>query len=87
MARQMDVQIKKALAHPRRTEIHSYLVQKMGVGTQGADEFEMAVALGLTRPKVRYHLTVLRDANLIAHMSNSKPDAPDRYMAAVPAGK
>jgi DNA-binding transcriptional ArsR family regulator len=87
MARQMDVQIKRALAHPRRLEIFGYLVQKMGAGERGASEFELAVALGMAGAKVKYHLTVLRDADLISHTDDFIPGAPDRYMAVVPAGK
>jgi predicted ArsR family transcriptional regulator len=83
----MDVQIKRALAHPTRTEIFGYLIEKMGVGEQGVDEAELASALGLTSAKVKYHLTVLHDADLIAHADDAKPGAPDRYIAAAPAGK
>ena len=83
----MDVQIKRALAHPRRLEIFGYLVQKMGAGEQGAGEFELAVDLGMASAKVKYHLTVLRDADLISHTDDFIPGVPDRYMAVVPASK
>lgn len=83
----MDVQIKRALEYPRRTEILGYLVRKMGLGEKGADEAELADALGLTRAKVKYHLTVLRDADLIAHTDGPRPGVPGRYVAAASAGK
>lgn len=83
----MDVQIKKALGHPKRTEILGYLMQTMGVAEQGADEVELADALGMTSAKVRYHLTVLCDADLISRTDDSKPGIPDRYIACSPSGQ
>jgi DNA-binding transcriptional ArsR family regulator len=76
----MDVQTQMALAHPRRRAILGYLMQKKGEGT---GESELADFLGLTIAKVGYHLTVLRDADLILHADDSGPGAAERY---VPAG-
>ena len=61
---EMDAQLKRALSHPRRQEVFSYIMKK-GDGTR-TDEREIADALGLTVPKVKYHLMVLHDADLIA---------------------
>jgi DNA-binding transcriptional ArsR family regulator len=59
----MDVQTQRALAHPKRTEILGYLKQKRG--KEGADGSELADSLGLSKVQVKYHLAVLRDADLI----------------------
>ncbi len=59
----MDVQTQRALAHPKRTEILGYLMQKGSKG--GADENQLADALGLPRIQLKYHLAILRDADLI----------------------
>ncbi len=56
----MDVQTQRALAHPKRTEILSYLKQK-----RGGDRSELADSLGLSGVQLKYHLAVLRDADLI----------------------
>lgn len=58
----MDAQKQWALEHPRRTEILAYLMQKGEIGT---NENELANSLGLTPVKVKYHLMVLRGADLI----------------------
>lgn len=49
----------------------------IGQREAGMDEGEMPDVLGLTHAKVRYHLLVLRNADLIA----SADQAPDRYIA------
>jgi DNA-binding transcriptional ArsR family regulator len=59
----MDAQTQRALAHPKRAEILGYLMQKKG--GRGADENDLADSLGLSTVKVKYHLAVLRDADLI----------------------
>jgi predicted ArsR family transcriptional regulator len=81
----MDAQAQRALAHPKRTEILGYLVQKReGTGT---DENELADSLGLTTTKVKYHLTVLHDADLISHANDRDTGPTERYIAAAAAGK
>lgn len=59
----MDAQTQRALAHPKRTEILSYLMQKSGEA--GADENQLADSLGLSTVQVKYHLAILRDADLV----------------------
>jgi predicted ArsR family transcriptional regulator len=81
----MDTQTQRALAHPRRTEILGYLIQKQGEG--GTDESELADSLGLTTAKAKYHLTVLCDADLISHTFARDLGATERYVAGVSAGK
>ncbi len=46
----------------------------------GTEEIELAEALGLTPPLVRYHLEVLQSADLVAHVEGSEPT--DRYVVA-----
>lgn len=65
---------KQALSHPERFDILGCITQR---GT-GIGEGELADVLGLTRAKVKYHLTVLRNADLVAPVDH----APDRYVAA-----
>ena len=69
--------IKRALGHPKRLEIFGYLTQK-----GGADETELVEVLGLTAPTVRYHLSVLEDADLIANVKDRGLGSTDRYVAA-----
>lgn len=66
--------VKQALSHPERFEMLDCIAQRGA----GMDEGELAKALGLTRPKVEYHLLVLCHADLIAPADH----ASDRYVAA-----
>ncbi len=66
---------KQALSHPERFEMFDCIAQR---GT-GIGEGELVEVLGLTHAKVAYHLTVLRNADLIAPADQT----PDRYVAAV----
>ncbi len=66
--------VKQALSHPERSDMLGCITQR----GSGMGEGELADALGLTRAKVKYHLTVLRNADLIAPAEQ----APDRYVAA-----
>jgi DNA-binding transcriptional ArsR family regulator len=79
----MGTQIQRALRHPRRTEILLYLMQK----DEGTDEDELARFLDLTIAKVRYHLMVLRDADLISRADERGPSTSERYLAAHLAGR
>jgi DNA-binding transcriptional ArsR family regulator len=74
-----DSVIKRALSHPKRLEILGYLRQK-GTGT---DEAELVTALDLTAPRVKYHLSVLQSAGLIARVDDLEQG---RYIAAASAG-
>jgi DNA-binding transcriptional ArsR family regulator len=77
---EMDPHLKRALSHPGRQEILSYLMQKRD-GTRTAGR-EIAEALGLSVAKVRYHLTVLHDAELIAIDEEQGRDETERsYIA------
>jgi len=70
------------LGHPKRLEIFGYLTQK-----GGADEAELVGALALTAPRVKYHLSILHDANLIAQVEGVDHGKTDRsYIAATSAG-
>jgi DNA-binding transcriptional ArsR family regulator len=81
----MGTQIQRALRHPRRTEILLYLMQREG--SEGTDEDELADSLGLKAARVRYHLTVLRDADLISRADERGPSTSERYLAAHLAGR
>jgi predicted ArsR family transcriptional regulator len=76
----MDALTRRALAHPRRTEILCYLIQH-GDG----EETELADSLGLALAVARYHLRVLNDADLIAHADGQGPGTDERYVATAPA--
>jgi DNA-binding transcriptional ArsR family regulator len=77
---QADPVLEQALSHPKRLEILGYLVQKKGTGT---DEAELVEALDLSAPRVKYHLLILQNADLIAHVDDL---AQGRYIAAASAG-
>jgi len=67
--------VERALSHPERFEMLDCIKQRK----TGVSEGELADALGLSRAKVRYHLTVLRNAELV-----ERPDsAGGRYVAVV----
>ena len=69
--------LKQAIGHPGRQEILGYLEEKK----TGIDEVELAEALGLNPPLVRYHLRVLHSADLVAPVEDPEPGAIDRYVA------
>ena len=60
--------LKRALSHPKRLEILGSLMQKK----LGTDEEELVEALGLVASTVRYHLTVLHDADLIVQLDDGE---------------
>ena len=64
---------KQALSHAERYEMLTRITEA-GVGMNAA---ELAEALGLTVAKVRYHLLILRRADLVAPTD----DADERYVA------
>ena len=64
---------KQALSHPERSEMLACITRK---GT-GSDAAELAEALGISTAKARYHLTVLRNAELVEQVD----DAVGQYVA------
>jgi len=62
------------------------LICLMQKGT-GMDEGELAEALGLTTPLVKYHLTVLHSADLVAQVDDGEHGNAGRsYIASASAG-
>lgn len=76
-----ETALKRAVRHPKRLELLGYLAGEK----TGMEEVELAEALGLTPPLVKYHLEVLRSADLVAHVEGSVGEAADRYIVAVPS--
>ncbi len=70
--------LKRAVRHPKRLELLGYLASRKG-GTEG----ELAEALGLTLPRVTYHLGVLRSADLVAQVEDAEPGTAGRYVVAI----
>jgi predicted ArsR family transcriptional regulator len=68
--------LKLAVSHTRRLEMLGYLAGKK----TGIDRVELAEALGLNLPLVRYHLGVLCSADMVAHVEDSGPGTTDRYV-------
>ena len=79
----MDPLLRRALSHPKRLAMLGYLMQRRDSGTDGA---ELADALDLSLAKVRYHLRVLCEADLIAHVEDGESVTAERYIAAASAG-
>jgi len=75
-----EIVLKRAVRHPKRLELLGYLAGKKS----GTEEDELAEVLGLTPPLVKYHLEVLRSADLVAHVEESAGGA-DRYIVAAPS--
>jgi len=77
-SKQSNVMIRRALSHPTRRALLGYLIQTLSSGT---NEVELADALDLTMPTVRYHLVVLRDSDLITQIGDRKPGVTARYVS------
>lgn len=77
----MEIQIQRALAHPRRREVLGYLLQQGEDG--GTTEDELAAEFGMGRRILEYHLKVLRDADLIAHVDDEQTAGVKRSYVAV----
>jgi DNA-binding transcriptional ArsR family regulator len=75
---QADPVLEQALSHPKRQKRLGYLMQKRKTGT---DEAELIEALNLSASRVKYHLSVLQGADLIAHAD----DSAQGYVAAASA--
>jgi DNA-binding transcriptional ArsR family regulator len=83
---QMDPRLKRALAHRLRLEILGYLMKRRG-GT-GTGERELGDAFGMNIRLVEYHLKVLHDADLIAHVDDGQEQGtPERSYVAAAAGR
>jgi len=67
-AHSMKPAFKRALSHPKRLAIFEYLTRK---GT-AIEEAELVEALDLAAPTMRYHLTVLCDADLIVQVKDGE---------------
>jgi DNA-binding transcriptional ArsR family regulator len=80
--RPKDPVLERALSHPKRLAMFGYLMEKRGTGT----EEELVEALDLPAPRVKYHLLVLRGADLIAHIEVQGRGTADRYIATASAG-
>jgi len=74
---QTEPALKQALGHPKRLEIFDYLTQK-----GGADGAELVEALDLPASRVKYHLSVLQGADLIAYAEERGRGSTNRYVAA-----
>jgi hypothetical protein len=75
-----DPVLERALSHPKRLAMLGYLMEKKGTGT---DEEELVEALSLFAPRVKYHLLVLQNADLIAQADDLEQSG---YIAAASAG-
>lgn len=64
----LDPRLRRALIHPSRREILGHLMRKPD--GSATTERELAEAFGMAIPLVEYHLKVLQDAGLIAHVDD-----------------
>lgn len=82
---ELDLRLKRALAHRRRLEIFGYLMQKRA--GRGTGEQELADTFGMNIRLVEYHLKVLHDADLIAYVDDDqgREKAERAYVAAAKA--
>ena len=71
--------MRGALRHPKRVGMLSYLMERR----EGVGEDELAAAVGLTLPGARYHLTILRGADLVTDVDQPASSAADRRVVAV----
>lgn len=84
---EMDQLLTRALSHPKRREVLAYLMGKReGTGTSEGD---LADAFGLTAARLKYHLTVLRSADLVVRLEDEQERESDEcsYAATTAAGR
>lgn len=74
---QKDTALQRAIRHPKRLKILGLLAEEKS----GVEEDELAEALDLPLPGMRYHLKILQSADLVAHIEGSVHGAADRYIA------
>jgi len=82
-SKKMSLLLKGALAHPDRREVLGYLLGS----AEGTSERELAGALGLSEAKIKYHLTVLRGADLVMQVDDDQGREQSAYIAAGFAGR
>lgn len=75
-----DRLVARAFSHPMRLATILCLMYRGGEAT---DETKLAESLGLSAPAMRYHLTVLRDSDLITCVDET--GATERYIVAAAA--
>jgi DNA-binding transcriptional ArsR family regulator len=75
-SRSQDTALKRAVSHPRRLEMLGYLAGEKA----GIDQVELAEALGLGLPLVKYHLGVLYCADMVTPVEGSESGTIDRYV-------
>lgn len=80
--RKMHRLLKGALSHPDRKEILGYLMGRAGPMSEG----DLARVLDIGEAKVKYHLTVLRDAELVMQVEEGQGQGEHAYVAAGMAG-
>lgn len=80
---QADPVLEQALSHPTRLALLNYLMERRETGT---DEEELVEVLDLSASRVKYHLLVLRSADLIAHVDDLEQGTSSRYIVAASAG-
>jgi DNA-binding transcriptional ArsR family regulator len=74
--------LKRALCHPRRLEILSFLIRRHG----GAEAGSLAEELDLTLAQATYHLKVLEGAALVADADSLGQGTTNRYVVVAPSG-
>lgn len=74
-----EAPLRRAVRHPKRLEMLGYLA---GAKVE-TDEIELAETLGLSLPLAKYHLGVLRCADLVVPTEGSGPGTTDRYVVSV----
>lgn len=72
-----EFMLRRAVRHPKRLEMLGYLAGEEA----GIDEVKLAEALGLNPLLVKYHLKVLRRADLVVSVDR-EPGASEHYIAA-----
>lgn len=70
--------LRRALGHPKRVGMLSFLMDR----GEGVEEAELAAALGLTLSGARYHLTILRVADLVTVVDRPASSAAGRQVVA-----
>ncbi len=69
----MDTQLRQALSHPRRRAV---LGSSMQANDRGVSERELAETLSLVATTVKYHVCVLRSADLIVRIAERDASLP-----------